>query len=96
MTLEMPEGMVFRKDVYFEQVGYTPHPGQKKVHYDSTRNRVLCNGRRWGKSMFGGRELETLAYLRNFRGEPMRGWIIGPEYTDAEKEFRIIYDSSRL
>lgn len=93
MTLEMPEGMVFRKDVYFEQVGYTPHPGQKKVHYDSTRNRVLCNGRRWGKSMFGGRELETLAYLRNFRGEPMRGWIIGPEYTDAEKEFRIIYDS---
>lgn len=89
----MPEGKVFRKDEYFRQTGYTPHPGQRLVHYDPTRHRVLSNGRRWGKSMFGGKEIESLAFLRNFRGEPMRGWIIGPEYTDAEKEFRVIYNT---
>jgi len=54
---------------------------------------VLCNGRRWGKSIFGGKELETTAFLRNYLGEPMRGWIIGPNYGDAEKEFRVIYNT---
>lgn len=91
MALEL--GKAFRKDKWFEQTGYTPHPGQSLVHYDNTRHRVLSNGRRWGKSLFGGKEMETLAFVRNWRGEPMRGWIIGPEYTDAEKEFRVIYDT---
>lgn len=87
------EGSVFRKDVWFAQTGYTPHRGQQIIHYDSTRHRVLCNGRRWGKTMLGGKESEALAFLRNWRGEPMRGWIIGPEYTDCEKEFRIVHDT---
>lgn len=92
--MQMPgNGMVFRKDKWFEQTDYIPHPGQKVVHYDNTRNRVLSNGRRWGKSMLGGKEIEALAFVKNWRGEPMRGWIIGPEYTDAEKEFRIIFDT---
>lgn len=86
-------GKVFLKDQYFLQTGYIPHPGQRLVHYDPTRHRVLSNGRRWGKSMFGGKEIEAMAWIKNFRGEPMRGWIIGPEYTDAEKEFRVIYNS---
>lgn len=89
----LPEGKVFQKDKYFEQTGYTPHPGQRLVHYDSTRHRVLSNGRRWGKSMFGGKEIESMAFLRNFMGQPMMGWIIGPEYSDAEKEFRVVYNS---
>lgn len=93
--MPLPEltGKVFRKDLYFQQTDYVPHPGQRLVHYDGTRHRVLSNGRRWGKSMFGGKEIEAMAFLKNFRGEPMRGWIIGPEYTDAEKEFRVIYNS---
>lgn len=93
MTNILPEGRVFRKDLWFQETGYVPHPGQRIVHYDSTRNRVLSNGRRWGKSMFGGKEIEALAFVRNWRGEPMRGWIIGPNYTDAEKEFRVVYDT---
>jgi hypothetical protein len=36
-----------------------------------------------------------MAFIRNFLGEPCRGWIIGPEYSDSEKEFRVIYDSFR-
>lgn len=93
MSLLLPEGKVFRKDLWFQQTDYAPHPGQRIVHYDNTRNRVLCNGRRWGKSMFGGKEIEAMAFVRNWRGEPMRGWIIGPNYTDAEKEFRVVYDT---
>lgn len=91
--LVLPEGSVFRKDVWFQHTGYIPHSGQRVIHYDGTRNRVLCNGRRWGKTMLGGKECETYAFLKNFRGEPMRGWIIGPEYTDCEKEFRIVHDT---
>lgn len=86
-------GKVFLKDKYFEQTGYFPHPGQREVHYDNTRHRVLSNGRRWGKSFFGGKEIEAMSFIKNFLGQPMRGWIIGPEYGDAEKEFRIIHDS---
>ena len=87
------EGMVFRKEKWFEATDYVPHRGQEAVHYDNTRHRVLSNGRRWGKSLFGGKEIECLAFLKNWLGQPMRGWIIGPEYPDAEKEFRIVYDT---
>lgn len=87
------EGPVFRKDLYFEQTGYTPHAGQRKVHYDSTRHRTLCNGRRWGKTLVGGKEAETMAFVKNFMGQPMHGWIIGPNYLDCEKEFRVVYDT---
>lgn len=93
MQLPVLDGQLFDKRRYFDATGYVPHPGQRLVHFDNTRHRVLSNGRRWGKSMFGGKELEGMAFLRNYRGEPMTGWIIGPEYPDAEKEFRIIYNS---
>jgi hypothetical protein len=36
-----------------------------------------------------------MAFVKNFLGQPQIGWIIGPEYTDCEKEFRVIYDSLR-
>ena len=87
------EGRLFRKDMWFEKTGYRPHPGQSLVHFDNTRHRVLCNGRRWGKSLFGGKEIETTAFVKNYLNQPMRGWIIGPNYTDAEKEFRVIYNT---
>lgn len=91
--LILPQGKVFRKDEWFRQTGYQPHPGQSIVHYDPTRHRVVCNGRRWGKTLFGGKEIETEAFVKNFLGQPKRGWIIGPNYTDAEKEFRVIYNT---
>lgn len=84
---------VLRKDKYFEATGYTPHPGQVQVHYDNHRHRAMSNGRRWGKTFLGGKEVEPTAFLRNRRGEPQRGWIIGPNYTDCEKEFRVVYDT---
>lgn len=92
MTALPAEG-IFHKGRYFEQTEYFPHPGQEVVHFNSTRHRVLVNGRRWGKTLCGAKEAETTAFVRNFLGEPMRGWIIGPEYSDCEKEFRVIYDT---
>lgn len=87
------EGGVLRKDKYFEQTDYTPHEGQIPVHYDGHRHRVLSNGRRWGKTFLGAKEVETTCWFMNRLGEPQRGWIIGPNYTDCEKEFRVIYNS---
>lgn len=87
------EGQVFRKDIYFERTGYRPHPGQQQVHYSDKRHRAMTNGRRWGKTLVGGKEAETMAFIKNFLGLPMQGWIIGPEYPDAEKEFRVVYNT---
>lgn len=93
--LHIPEGKVLKKDLYFAETGYIPHMGQRVVHYNGSRHRVLVNGRRWGKTLCGAKEAECMAFVKNFLGEPQIGWIIGPEYTDCEKEFRVIYDSLR-
>ena len=87
------KGGVLRKDLYFQETGYVPHKGQVEIHYDSHRHRVLSNGRRWGKTLLGGKEMEPTAFVLNRRGEPQRGWIIGPNYNDCEKEFRVVYDT---
>lgn len=93
MTVLLPEGKVFRKDEYFRGTGYQPHDAQKLIHYNNTRHRILTNGRRWGKTLLGGKEAEAMAFVRNYLNQPMRGWIIGPEYSDCEKEFRVVYDT---
>lgn len=93
MAFQLPQGSVFRKDLWFQQTDYKPHQGQKAIHYDNTRNRVLCNGRRWGKTLLGGKEVECSAFIKNWLNQPLHGWIVGPEYPDCEKEFRVVYDT---
>lgn len=86
---------ILRKDLYFEKTGYEPHPGQSEIHYSTRRFRVVSNGRRWGKTILGAKEVEPCAFVasRHITGGPQLGWIVGPQYTDAEKEFRVVYDS---
>lgn len=92
----MTTSVVMRKDLYFDRVGYRPHEGQQAIHYDPTRFRVVSNGRRWGKTLMGGKEVEPNAFVPCWvTGEGQLGWIVGPQYTDAEKEFRVVYDSLR-
>jgi len=88
---------VFDKAAYFERMGYKPHPGQLEFHNDPHRFRVAPNGRRFGKTMMGAYEVETSAFVvsKHVTGGAQVGWIVGPQYTDAEKEFRIIYDDFR-
>jgi hypothetical protein len=84
----------------FDRVGYTPHSGQRRVHEQKgrARFRVVCAGRRAGKSTSGGHELTAHAYEAYARQHELNPydnrleyWIVGPEYSDSEKEFRAVY-----
>jgi hypothetical protein len=90
-TVSLPR--VFDQSRYFAATGYYPHLGQLDVQYDTTRHQALSNGRRWGKTYLGAKKAEATAYVLNKLKQPQRGWIVGPNYTDCEKEFRIIYNS---
>ena len=84
---------VFRQDVWFRETGYEPHQGQQVIHNDLHRHQVVVNGRRWGKTLLGGKRVETTAFVKNFLGQSQRGWIVGPQFSDCEKEFRVVYDT---
>jgi hypothetical protein len=85
-----------------DEVGWKPHPKQVEVVSSSARNRVVSAGRRFGKSDIGGHELIPEAFLTfsqrvQLKEENKRRefWIVGPEYSDSEKEFRVIYNSMK-
>jgi hypothetical protein len=93
---------ISRRDLY-ARCGYKPHPGQVKIHMNHDRFRTVAGGRRSGKSKGGGFELLDRAFMAYFRrarlqelGRRAEYWIIGPEYGDSEKEFRVLYDACRL
>lgn len=96
MTTAAPPQRVFSLRDYWDKVGYTPHAGQLDIHLTPSRFKVVSNGRRWGKTIFGAREAEPRAFQRCWiTGGPQLGWIVGPQYSDSEKEFRVFYDSLR-
>lgn len=91
-----PPRRVLVRSEYWRKVGYEPHEGQRDIHYTPSRFKVVSNGRRWGKTIFGAREAEPRAFQRcAVTGGPQLFWIVGPQYSDSEKEFRVIYDSFR-
>lgn len=97
-------GLAVVKDRIWPALNYEPNPAQSVIHRDGTRNRVIAAGRRTGKSTGGGHELVPEVYRAYFNkarleelGIRMEFWIVGPNYTDAEKEFRVFYnDCKRL
>jgi hypothetical protein len=87
------------KEAIWRSIGYRPHAGQKKVHRSTKRNKVIAAGRRLGKSFLGGHELtveaaSTFHQQARLKDESKRRefWIVGPEYSDAEKEFRVVWN----
>lgn len=85
----------------FDSIAYEPHIGQVLGHRakQRARFRALPDGRRWGKSQFGGHELTDEAHRAYHeraqlepKGKRHEYWIVGPEYSDAEKEFRVVYN----
>jgi hypothetical protein len=85
----------------FEAIGYDPHDAQKIFHAAraKARFRIMDAGRRTGKSTAGGHELVPFAYEAYFKRDildphenRMEYWIVGPEYSDAEKEFRVLWN----
>ena len=80
------------------QVAWNPHPGQVEVLESPARHRLWCAGRRTGKSELGGHILLPEAlYTKSVAKEWLRKgkrrefWIVGDEYSTAEKEFRVIW-----
>lgn len=93
-TTEAPPQQLF-KERYFLATGYRPFDAQLEIHRAPNRHKAVSNGRRWGKTLLGAKEGESTAFVLNRLGEAQRGWIIGPNYTDCEKEFRVIWDTFR-
>lgn len=88
-----------RVEPIFEGIGYKPHAAQRMFHRSHQRNRVAACGRRFGKSKLGGAELAVEAWRAKILqlqledlGIRREFWVVGPEYTDAEKEFRVLYN----
>lgn len=59
---------------------------QAKIHQSEARFRVVCGGRRIGKSVLGGREVYAQAIIPE-----SYIWIVGPTMDLAEKEFRVAW-----
>lgn len=78
-----------RKQYIFNKIGYTPHSEkQQAIHDSDARFKVLACGRRYGKTTIGAREMS--AHLADPTEEGYY-WIVGPNYTQGEKEFRIVH-----
>ena len=80
-------------------VGWKPHDLQRQVLLDQTRNVLTSAGRRAGKSQMGGYKLVGEAFRAQAQLEDLNlhrtrreYWIVGPEYSDAEKEFRVVWE----
>lgn len=88
-------------DAAFTRFGYDPHTEQRKIHAAEKDFRFITAdcGRRFGKSHLGGRRLAVksleAAFVKGLSrtGKRHEYWVVGPEYTDAEKEFRVLYDT---
>ena len=91
--------LVLVKDRIWPALGYEPNEAQAQIHAATARHRVASAGRRIGKSTCGGHELVPEAYRAYFNRQALENaghraeyWIVGPTYTDAEKEFRVFYN----
>lgn len=96
-TLPLPRRLL---ESVWRNCGFAPHDLQRSILTSRKRQRVLAAGRRVGKSMTGGYVLvpevfRTLGELKMLEEKRLRReyWIIGPEYSDAEKEFRVVWDA---
>lgn len=83
----MPLNVSVDKPALFAKIGYDPMDHQLDYHTVDKRFRVVCAGRRTGKSTMAGSDREAdLLRPKNL------GWIVGPTYDLASKEFRVMYD----
>lgn len=72
---------------WYGRIGYEPYAQQEAFHRSMARFKVMVAGKRVGKSFSGARELEPLIMTPE-----TVTWIIGVQYSRAEKEFLYIWD----
>lgn len=93
-------GKVLSKSALYQRAGWTPHQAQVKVLRSGVRSRIVAAGRRFGKSELGAFDKlfpEVFRARQNRyqildEGKRYEYWIVGPEYSDAEKEFRKLWN----
>jgi hypothetical protein len=82
------------------RVNWQPHQGQIQVAESPCRHKVLSAGRRFGKSFGGATDkllpeiffTKPIASTLLSEGKKRVFWIVGPNYSDSEKEFRVIWN----
>lgn len=71
----------------FEQLKYDPFDEQREYHQSTSRFRITACGRRFGKSLKVGRDVEHKLFV------PEKTiWVVGPTYALAEKEFKVVWN----
>jgi hypothetical protein len=75
------------KRKFFSTVGYEPHRLQWLFHDSAARFKIPVCGRRFGKS-----RMSSMDEAPGLMIPGRRGWIVGPTYDLAEKEFRVLWD----
>jgi hypothetical protein len=97
ISLDPPRPINERK--LYEKMGWAPHSGQLEVIDSRARNKAVAAGRRFGKSEIGGHKLVQEALNTRLvkstledLGKRREYWIVGPSYSDSEKEFRILWN----
>jgi len=78
------------REAVWAACGYHPHPGQQPVHASHARHKVLCCGRRWGKSLSAAMDIFPDLLMPN-----QEWWIVGPQYVLGEREFRQVHNACK-
>src|SRR6266571_3972545 len=68
---------------------YTPHAGQLLLHNNTTRFRVMCCGRRFGKTLAATNELAKKALEK----PSSLNWWIAPTYRQTEIAFNLLTET---
>ncbi len=84
-------------------INWQPNMGQLKIAENNARHKVVSAGRRAGKSYMGGVDklLPEVFYTRplanqlRMDGRKRIFWVVGPNFSDSEKEFRVIWNYLR-
>jgi hypothetical protein len=98
LNTPLPSRKLLRKT--WQHTFWTPHQAQQDMLFSRARNQVAAFGRRAGKSQTGGMKLvpeyfRALVELDTLKEKGIRReyWIVGPTYSDAEKEFRVCWNA---
>lgn len=77
------------REAIWARCGYAPHEEQQLYHSSLARFKVAACGRRFGKSRMAAAEITPALMNPDL---PVLGWIVGPQYSDGENEFKYVWE----
>jgi len=87
VTIQANPANRLNKDRFFEDLGYSPHLGQREIHNSTASRRVVACGVRWGKTWCSAMEGLAAAMAP---AERSVGWVVAPTYDLSDRVFREI------